>query len=394
MLIKNIKLSHKVRVSGRINIKFLPFLLVLLLVSYWVYILPKPIPPKFHINNTSTLINAEPKFDSELIPQPTFLLASHASTLEVLPNGELIALWFAGSHEGKPDVKIWQSIFDGKKWSEAKMVVSPELLTQVDHRYVKKVGNPVIYLASNGILHLFVVTVSMVGGWSASNLNHFTSYDMGKSWQGGHKLLLSPFINISTLARTRAIALQDGGFYLPVYHELMRKYPEVLRFDKDGQFIGQMRLSGQNHLLQPAILPISADEAMVYLRNGTIKDSTLYYQETNNGGLSWSNLQSTNLMNQDSSLVVTETKAGQYLMLHNLGPRSRLAMAISSDGIKWQNIYLLENTPSEEFSYPAIQVHNAIIDITYTWNRKKIKHVRFNQAWLEQQIKHGDINVN
>jgi predicted neuraminidase len=46
------------------------------------------------------------------------------------------------------------------------------------------------------------------------------------------------------------------------------------------------------------------------------------------------------------------------------------------DGQDWQDIAILENEPGGEFSYPAvIQAKDGKVHITYTWKRKKIKHV-------------------
>ena len=40
-----------------------------------------------------------------------------------------------------------------------------------------------------------------------------------------------------------------------------------------------------------------------------------------------------------------------------------------------------------EFSYPyLIQARNGEIHLAYTWNRSFIKHVQFNQAWLDQRL--------
>jgi predicted neuraminidase len=51
-------------------------------------------------------------------------------------------------------------------------------------------------------------------------------------------------------------------------------------------------------------------------------------------------------------------------------------VAISSDGQTWKEIAVLENEPNGEFSYPAvIQASDGKVHITYTWKRKKIKHV-------------------
>ena len=377
---------------------FVPFIIILLIFSILIVIQKQPGTAEFvinkNINNSGKAnisIDSAPYFKYEPIPQPAFLLASHAATLEVLPNGNLIALWFAGSHEGKPDVKIWQSIYDGEQWGMATVAVSPARIGYDTKRFIKKVGNPVVYLEQNGKLHLFVVSVG-IGGWSGSSLNHFVSINNGMSWEPAEKLILSPFLNISTLDRTRAISLADGGFYLPVYHEFMRTYPELLRFDQNGQFIREIRLNAHNNLLQPALLPLTDKDALVYMRNNGRHDNILYYQQTHDGGLTWSATSPTNLTNQDSSLVVSQVQPGKYIMLHNIDKREKLALAVSSDGTSWRDIFLLENQPDGEFSYPAIQVHDGIIDILYTQQRKDIKHVRFNLAWLEQQER-GSINV-
>ena len=66
-------------------------------------------------------------------------------------------------------------------------------------------------------------------------------------------------------------------------------------------------------------------------------------------------------------------------------------MALEGANLLWYDIYLLENAHTGEFSYPAIQIHDGIIDILYTDERKDIKHVRFNQAWLSHQTVQGQV---
>jgi predicted neuraminidase len=368
----------------------LVFIFLLFIFANLIVNIHRPTNPQFKIDNNSTIVTAEsqaPYFESSLIPQPTYLRASHSAALTYLDNGQLLATWFAGSHEGKPDVRIWQSIFANNKWSMAHIIVSPESITHLNNLLTRKVGNPVIYLAQNGWLHLFVV--SSIGGWSASSINHFISQDNGSHWLYGRRLILSPFFNLSNLVRANPISLVDGGFYLPVYHELIKKYPELLRFDKSGKFLYSIKLNNIGYLLQPSMLALTVNHAIIFLRNASNSDHTLYYQQTFDGGLHWQQVQATNLTNYDSSLAVAKILPHLYIMVHDLGHnRNRLGISISKNGTVWQNIYILEqdNDTTAEFSYPAISIHGDQINILYTWKRLAIKHVVFNTNWLLTQI--------
>lgn len=343
--------------------------------------------PRFKLEYHTPTQNNVPVFESYLIPQPDFLIASHSATFDVLENGDLLAFWFAGSHEGKPDVKIWSARFSNNHWNNATIAISSQMLSKQLFQYVHKIGNPVVYKAANGILHLFVVSVGVVGGWSVSNIDQLQSKDNGLTWGKVQKLTLTPLLNISTLARTRAITLENGGFYLPVYHEMLYTYPELLRFDGHGNFVQTIRMTSKRDMLQPAIVPTTRTLGYSFMRNKGIHDTVLYMQYSKDGGMSWSRPKATNVSNRDSSIAVILLNNGKLLMVRNPLDRSQLVLSISDDGLIWHDIVILENTLDMEYSYPSIQSHNELIDILYTYDRKKIKHVRFNQAWLDQYIR-------
>lgn len=362
-----------------------------LIVSVWQASLSvKNEPPQFNISFPA--INTQrsaPDFSSQIIPQPAFLKFSHSSSITHLKNGDLLVVWFAGSREGSPDVKIWQSRFSKGKWSMAIPIASNFSLMHDTHRYISKLGNPVIYQADNGVIHLFIVSAGF-GGWSVANLNHLSSTDNGITWGQAKRIISSPFLNIATLNRTTPVGLEDGGFYLPVYQEFIFKYPEMLRFNKDGEFVQKIRISTYNTLLQPSVVAINRLTAYAYMRNNGRKNRVLYREETSNGGLSWSNLQATNFNNYDSSLVVARIKQGLLLMVYNDKRRSQLDLATSHDGLTWVKVKVLENYTGSsyaEFSYPSIAIQDDQIDLVYTWYIQNIghyiKHVNFNLTWLE-----------
>src|SRR5690349_8203407 len=54
----------------------------------------------------------------------------HASTIVQLPNGDLLAAWFGGSGEGKPDVAIWNARRTSAGWSPpAELAREPSIAT-------------------------------------------------------------------------------------------------------------------------------------------------------------------------------------------------------------------------------------------------------------------------
>ncbi|MGM0376120.1 MAG: exo-alpha-sialidase [Bacteroidota bacterium] len=55
--------------------------------------------------------------------------------------------------------------------------------------------------------------------------------------------------------------------------------------------------------------------------------------------------------------------------------RNIFKVAVSKDGVNWQDILTLEHQKKGEYSYPAIiQSADGLVHITYTWDRKTIKH--------------------
>ena len=347
--------------------------------------------PQFQITNIKTL-SGKPIFRSQVIPQPSFLQFSHSATITALPNGGLLAFWFGGSREGSPDVKIWQSEFTSHGWSLARPILSNYSLMHDLGAYVSKLGNPVVYLARDCVLHLFVVSVS-IGGWGGASINHLKSLDYGVTWGKAEKLITSPFINISTLARSTPIELSDGGFYLPVYHEFIRTYPEILRFNARGEFIEQRKISSFNSLLQPTLVAVTASTAYAYMRNNGRINRKLYRLETHDGGIHWGNLIATNLNSYDSSLAVNRIESGALMMAYNVKARSTLVIAISHDGLNWQPQKIIESyTGSDyaEFSYPTVINHDGMINLVYTWYIKGsphvIKYAQFNKEWLFESV--------
>jgi alpha-L-rhamnosidase len=63
-----------------------------------------------------------------------------------------------------------------------------------------------------------------------------------------------------------------------------------------------------------------------------------------------------------------------------------LNVAVSKDGKTWKNVLVLEDKPGE-YSYPAvIQASDGRVHITYTWRRKRVKHVVLDAEEINEVI--------
>jgi predicted neuraminidase len=340
-----------------------------------------PADMRFALAKQPHISASSPQMEMQRLRAP--VPAAHSASIIALPNGERAAFWFGGSREGATDVSVWASVYQNGKWIQPWIVATPAQSSKDQLRYIKKVGNPVPVLDSQGRLQLFYVSVSM-GGWATSTLNRMVSTDNGHSWGPASKIITSPFFNLSTLVRTHAVQLADGGFLLPAYHELARKFGELLQFDKDGKLVRKIRMNAEGKNLQPAVVAYSATDAFALLRNSG-PSRQLLLQQTHDGGASWTAIQDLSAKNPDSAIAVERMPDGRLIMAHNprTDGRSELALSVSPDGKNWEKVKVIENTRGMEFSYPTLLVNDEIMDLVYTWERSEIRHVRFNRAWLD-----------
>jgi predicted neuraminidase len=104
-------------------------------------------------------------------------------------------------------------------------------------------------------------------------------------------------------------------------------------------------------------------------------------------GRTWSALAAIDLPNPNSGTDAITLKDGRQLLVYNhsahgpdspgWGPRWPLNIALSDDGVSWHEVLTLEDKPLPDgYAYPAvIQTADGLVHITYTWDRKRIRHV-------------------
>ena len=185
--------------------------------------------------------------------------------------------------------------------------------------------------------------------------------------------------------------------------------------------------------IQPCLLTYPDGSMQMLCRT---RDSVIVQARSRDGGVTWSPLARTALPNNNSGIDAVTCKvistgggkrvgrksvddAGSFdgsrtgggkrwlqVLVYNPtvkksgedDGRNKLAVAVSYDGVEWRRIMMLEDGPvGSEFSYPAVICEEAgvesvgedgagtgtigvgeaaVIDITYTYDRKRIKFVR------------------
>jgi predicted neuraminidase len=313
----------------------------------------------------------------------------------VTPSGEeggMACVWYSGSREGARDVAIYYSEYSGSgpegEWSRPVVLVDRKTCSDETGRYVKKIGNPVIFRNLSGRLWLFYASV-FEGGWSMSTLNYKVSPDGGRTWSRSEKLCLSPFFNLTNNVKNKPVLLDDGSFLLPVYHEFASKLSQLVWFRPgDGRAEYEViRMTAKRRAIQPAIVSGGGKELFALFRNMDRETKRhVLVSRSADMGASWSQPAESPLPNPNSGLDAIGFPGGGILSVLNdsFDDRSRLSIAVSGDGgDTWRVLRTLENSAGQEYSYPSIaRGTDGIYHVTYTFERRRIKHVAFNAAWL------------
>jgi predicted neuraminidase len=233
--------------------------------------------------------------------------------------GKFIVAWFGGSHEGKNDVSIWTSVDNGRSWSTA--VRLPEgVLGPVKNKPVELADGTILSPSS---------TEESSGRWK---VHIERSADAGKTWKS-----------------------------IPVDH------------------------TTELDVIQPSILSYPGGKLQILCRS---KQGNVVHAWSDDGGMTWGKLTKTELLNPNSGTDAVTLKNGKQLIVYNpdvpgkdwFNGRGKLRVAASLDGQTWKDIAVLEDGNKEEFSYPAIiEGSDGLVHITYTYDRRNIKHAVLKQ---------------
>ena len=327
-------------------------------------------------------------FQNEFLPA-TATAFVHGPSLAELPNGDLIAAWYGGSDETRRDVWIYSSIRDRTgRWSTPQKVEDGRNTEDAIEVGIKSVGNPVLFADDRGVT-LFYVAIPF-GGWSTGTICMTTSRD-GVRWSRPRRLAASPFLNLGVLVRGRPLPYADGTLAVPMYFQLGRKGSGVLHVTRDGDVLDESRLEDSRPLIQPWMIPTSADRAIALLRWSSQMPGCVRMVAMSRGGAEWSSVFGTPLVHRDSAIAGESLNDGSLLVAYNNTAWDRRDLSISRTpdaGWHWSKPHPIERdtTPDwnvrREYSYPYFyRSRDGLIHLLYSWRRSRIRHLIFNDAW-------------
>ena len=360
----------------------------------------------------------------------------HSSTIEELPNGDLIAAWFYGSGERTADdVQIMGARL--KKGSESwstpfQMADTPDIPD----------CNPVLHLDAKDRLWLYWI-VPHSNRWENSILKYRRAdYPIGvgaPKWTWQDIIILKPGDDLPQqirdglrqtnldegmwaeyapqyskmlaeaasdphkrqkgwMGRTRPLTLPSGRVLLPLYSDGFNISLMAISDDQGETWKASKPIVGLAPI-QPALARRQNGDILAYCRDSGGRPNRVMLSVSKDDGESWTVSEDTDIPNPGSSLAIVTLADHRWVMVLNDTERGRhqLAVALSEDeGATWPWKRYLDKADTDRigsYSYPTvIQASDGTLHATYSYVNKEgpgktgaaIKHVSFSAAWIRE----------
>lgn len=303
----------------------------------------------------------------------------HCSTLAEAPNGDLLCLWYGGSFESSDDQALYLSRLPKGEaiWTTPENIQSDEAAPP---------GNAVIFTEPDGTVGIIwgrmegPRPVRRGSGWSDCRLFYRASKDNGRTWSADKELPGT----YGWLPRTTPITLADGRFALPISG---RTGPR-----QGGSFLLVRSADGSEWTQGGEAIPRTSQPAVIVRNDGSLlslmrNHPRITRSVSTDHGATWSEPEASELRNPGAGIAMTKLKSGRVLLVFNDtdgDERTPLSLGQSmDDGETWTVVRQLEVDPGE-YSYPCIiQASDGTVHVSYTYKRYTMKHVQFNEDWLD-----------
>lgn len=321
---------------------------------------------------------------------------SHASTLVETRDGALLAAWFGGEREGAADVGIWLARRGAEGWLPPRRVADGMQNNRMqDNGGPQPAWNPVLFQPAQGPLQLYYKVGPNPRQWWGMLT---VSSDDGAHWSAPRRLpdgTLGPIKN-------KPLQLPNGRILAPSSSEDEAGGWRVHIETSDDNGVRWQRGSALNDpaqigAIQPSLLRYR-DGCLQAL--GRSKQNRVFSVFSGDDGATWGAMALLDIENPNAGTDAVMLRDGRALLVYNptlagkdwWEGRGVLAVALSDDGLRWRRVLTLEDSPKDEFSYPAvIRTRDGLVHISYTWKRRRIKHVALDPRLLPSPAAGADV---
>jgi predicted neuraminidase len=349
---------------------------------------------------------------------------NHAPSLTLLPGGDLLCVWFAGSAEGAGDVSIGMARLPAgaSGWEE------PRFVTESRDRSEQ---NPSLFLTPDGELWLLFTSQATRGmpraEWDrrkaageveglypmqwTSEIRRRVSTDGGRTWGPVETFVERP----GSFCRHPPLVLADGTWLHPMYYSLEAggrhgNDHSVVRRSPDGRDWTEYPIPGSKGRVHPSVVDLGDGALVAFFRSRAA--DRVYVSRSADGGHTWTPPERTPLPNNNASIQAAGLPSGRIAIVYNhfsanedpdvaVWPDRRypLTIALSEDeGRTWP--YMRHIDPGDGFfgaenealnrvcAYPSlVPGPDGAIHVAYSYRgRQCIKYVRVSEDWIRDQV--------
>ena len=387
---------------------------------------------KYHFSVDIPTRNAAILSDEFLYENASFP-ECHGATIVELKNGDLVASFFGGTKERNPANTACESLSENTPSAASLGAVHSLEPLGLRHTQMQQSGidstctpvkdakgtliarrkacwNPVLFQIPGGDLILFYKIGLKVSDWTGWLVR---SRDGGKTWSKREALpkgFLGPIKNKPEYINGRIIcpSSSEGSNGWRVHFEISddkgktwkmvgpldaelsvptqnRKKGGVNVDDQEGGEAIKGEGAKPVYAIQPSILKHKDGRLQILCRTRNAQVATAW---SSDNGDTWSKVTLLNVPNNNSGTDAVTMKDGRHILIYNnfstlpgtpKGPRTPLCVAVSEDGINWQPVLTLEDSPISQYSYPSIiQGKDGKLHAIYTWRRQRIKYAEID----------------
>ena len=321
----------------------------------------------------------------------------HASSIEDLPNGDLVVVYFGGPGEGDAGTVIrYQRKPPDGTWSTPIVLGDDGTASGTE----TPCWNPVIYQVPGGdLLFWWKVGPNPSRWWGMLK----RSSDNGQTWSADEKLGGDSAPDVLGPVKNKPVQLANGDILAGSSRENQGWVMHAERSTDNGatwSFITTIENGASGGAIQPSILTYDDGRIQMVARDKGGKKVMSTWSSDN--GTTWTPTSALTIPNNNAGLDGVTLCDGRQLLVYNhsireggtsVGPesgnkgRSLLNVSVSLDGEAWEAAVILESPNKDDGrkSYPAvIQSADGLVHITYTYLRKKVKHVVLNPECLTE----------